>query len=211
MLFEDTEGGVLEGDKLSGILRSSSWFQAVLLPFILHSTYFLTFSLGIRRDSSQLPPSTRPLSIIENQVLMLARYEIYVPMDSDKLYFPVFYVLATPCRRTRGERHTKPCHPFSTVIVLLEVKRKYILRSRDGSREWPAVALITAGRGNPPLSTKEDTPEIDLLKSEIGIYKRMPIANPIADLIEYLDRHISMFPTPFARAAAIFKPIADTK
>ena len=76
-----------------------------------------------------------------------------------------------------------------------------------------AVALITAGRGNPPfsMSTKEDTPEIDLLKSEIGIYKRMPIANPIADLIEYLDRHISMFPTPFARAAAIFKPIADAK
>jgi len=122
----------------------------VLLPFILHSTYFLTRSLGIRRDSrSQLSPSTRPLSILENQVLMLARYEIYVLMDSGKLYFPVFCVLATPCRRTRGECHTKPCHPFSTchrpASLNAGSEAKYILRSRGASREWlPLLSLLLA-------------------------------------------------------------------
>ena len=63
---EDTERGVLEG------IRSYHDFQEfqAVLPFILHLTYFLTCSLGIRLNSkSQLAPSTHPLSRIRSSCL----------------------------------------------------------------------------------------------------------------------------------------------
>lgn len=117
-------------------------FQAVL-PFILHLTYFQTCSFRIRR-ASYLPALVRRRS--SSQVFMLARHETYMSMDSDKLYLPVFYVLATTCRRTRGEHHTKPLsliYLLSSCLSQLATEAKYILRSRDRSHEWPAIVLIS--------------------------------------------------------------------
>ena len=117
-------------------------FQAVL-PFILHLTYSLTCCFGIRR-ASYLPALVRRRS--SSQVFMLARHEIYMSMDSDKLYFPVFYVLATTCRRTRGEHHTKPLsllYLLSSCLSQLVKEARYILRSRDCSHEWLAIVLIS--------------------------------------------------------------------